>query len=364
MASFVDGYIKLIKRFFPLNRQSSSIGLDVGLAAVRSVEITSKNGVFELVRWGIEPLAANDDKAAAVALGKTATALGPQAGSRPVVASVGGKGTLVRYVDMPRMSTSELRRAFEIESDKYFPFPKDTVYTDCHILDTTDNNRKMAVLVSAVKKDLVDGRMKLLKDAGMDPATVTLASVAMANAFAVFPPEGVAPVDGKSREFKASAVLDIGETCTNLMIIFAGLPRFNRDVFIGTQEIYKRVSNLLGVPPQEVPALLQPGMTLTELAQKGVDAVMANLIAEIRLSFEYFVTEKNLAVTRIFLAGEGAQVPGVEKAFKDGMDIPVSVWNPLDKMPRSATAASEGLKAAGPRLVTALGLALNEYDQS
>ncbi len=361
--SFIDLYFKLIKRLFPLHSQSSFVGLEIGTSSCLAVELSVKNGGFELSRWSIEPLPESDDRSILTALGKIAVLLGLQDGARSVVASVNGKGTLVRYVDMPRMSTADLRQAFAIESDKYFPFPKDTVYTDCHILDTLDNNRKMSVLVAAVKKDLVDGRMKLFKDAGMELTAVTLGSVALANAFAVFPPEGFASGAG-AREFKACAVVDIGETGTNLTIIFAGLPRFNRDIFIGTQEIYKRVSNLLGVSLSEAHALLRPGTALNDAARKGVDAVMVNLIAEIRLSFEYFVTEKNIAVSRIFLSGDGALIAGVEQAFNDGIDIPAAVWNPFEKMIVASTAGTkEMLKENGPRLMTALGLALNEYDQ-
>jgi type IV pilus assembly protein PilM len=362
MSSLLDAYFKMIKRLIPVNAQSSVIGLDISPSSCKAVELSFKNNGFELLSWVVEPLAEPDDKSALASLGKIASAFGLQAKSRPVIVSVGGKGTLVRYVDMPRMSPADLRRAFAIESDKYFPFPKDTVYTDCHILDTLDSNRKMSVLVAAVKKELVDGRMKLLKDAGMEPLAVLLNSVAMANAFAVFPPEGFAGGAG-TREFKACAVIDIGEAGTNLMIIFAGIPRFNRDIFIGTQEIHKRVANLLGVSPVEARALLAPGVELKEPAQKGVEAVMASLIAEIRLSFDYFVTEKNLAVTQLFLAGEGALIPGVTKAFKESLDIPVSVWDPFAKMPVAATVSKEGLKANSSRLITALGLALNEYDQ-
>ncbi|MBF0388023.1 MAG: type IV pilus assembly protein PilM [Candidatus Omnitrophica bacterium] len=362
MASLVTAYLKLIKRLFPLHPQSSSIGLELCPSACKAVELSFKNGAFELSRWSIEPLTANDDPSVLAALGKVLPAPGASAGPRAVVASVSGKGTLVRYVDMPRMSTQDLRRAFAIESDKYFPFPKDTVYTDCYILETTDSNRKMSVLVAAVKKDLVDGRLKVLKDAGVEPLTVSLSSVAVANAFVAFPPAGFASGAG-AREFKACAVVDIGEAGTNLMMVFAGLPRFNRDIFIGTQEIYKRLSNLLGIPLAEAGALLRPGAGVSEAASKGVDAVMTSLIAEIRLSFEYFVTEKNLAITQVFLAGDGAQIPGVEEAFRAALDIPVEIWDPFARMNTAPGVEKAGLKAVSSRLITALGLALNEYDQ-
>ena len=320
-----------------------------------------KNGVFELLSWMVEPLVESDDKALQAALVKVSTHFGLTGKSRPVIVALGGRGTLVRYVDMPKMSAQDLRRMFAFESDKYFPFPKDTVYTDCHVLETQDSGKKMAVLVTAVKKEILDGRLKLLKESGVDPCAVSLNSVAIANAFQAFSPAGFC--DGPAgREFKACAVIDIGEAGSSLMIIYAGMPRFNRDIFIGTQEILKRASNIMGIPPAEVKLLLSATRELKEPVQKNIDTVMAGLISEIRLSFDYFTTEKNLAVTQIFLTGEGALLGGVEKAFKTSIDIPVGDWDPFVKVSVLPAVAGEALKLNGTRLVTALGLALNEYD--
>ena len=104
-------------------------------------------------------------------------------------------------------------------------------------------------------------------------------------------------------------------------------------------------------------------MELKEDVQKVVEAVMLGLIAEIRLSFEYFVTEKNLAITQVFLIGEGSFISGVERVFRENLDIGVGKWDPFEKIAKASGMSTEGLKANSPRLVTALGLALNEYDQ-
>jgi type IV pilus assembly protein PilM len=361
MASIPDAYFKLIKRLFPVNSRKSVIGIDITPSLCKAVEVVSRNGVFEVARWSIEPLAEAGDKGVQAALGKIIAAFALTADPRPVVVALGGKGTLVRYVDMPRMSTQDLRRTFSFESDKYFPFPKDTVYTDCHILETQDGSRKMSVLVTAVKKDIMDGRMKLLKESGIDPLAVSLNSVAVANVFRVFAPAGFGG-GSAAREFKACAVIDIGEAGANLMIIYAGLPCFNRDIFIGTQEIIKRVANILGMDAAQARHLLSQGQLTDEPARKGMEMVMSGLITEVRFSFDYFSTEKNLAVTQIFLTGDGALLAGVEAAFKSGMDIPAEIWDPFGKIAMAAGAAGEDLKGSGARLVTALGLALNEYD--
>lgn len=363
MASLLNSYLKLIRRLFPANAHNSLIGVDISPSACKMVEVSAKRDGFELMNWAVEPLVEQDEKSIPLALEKVAADLALKAKPRPVIAALSGKGTLVRYVDMPKMSVADLQRAFAIEADKYFPFPKDTVNTDCYILDQIDGGRKISVLVAAAKKDMVEARIKLFKDCGLDLLALSLNSVALANAFSLFPPAGFSG-GAETKSFKACAVVNISETSTNLMIIFAGTPRFNRDIFIGTQEMYKRVANMLGVSTSEVKILFSPGLKLKEAVQKGIEEVMHGLISEIRLSFDYFVTEKNVAVTQIFLTGEGALISGVEQSFKDGLDIPVQVWDPFEQIKVSDSAQKEGLKANASRLIIALGLAINEYDQT
>ena len=95
---------------------------------------------------------------------------------------------------------------------------------------------------------------------------------------------------------------------------------------------------------------------------KAVDAVMANLVAEIRLSFDYFVTEKNIQLSQIVLVGEGASIAGVKNVFEDGFEIPLVLWDPFEKVSVASGVDKEELRKSGACLVTALGLALNEYD--
>ena len=87
---------------------------------------------------------------------------------------------------------------------------------------------------------------------------------------------------------------------------------------------------------------------------------MANITAEIRLSFDYFYTEKNLPVARIYLMGEGVYFPEAEPVFAGNFDIPLAVWNALEKFPAAQEAA--GVLQEGRRMAVALGLALSAYD--
>ena len=353
MNPFLENYFRFIKRVLPSDRQGSFIGLDMGLMAFRAIELARRPNGFEVLRWKIEPL---DGPNEAASLSKILSGFEIDKNPRPVLTGVAGRGTLIRYIDMPRMSRRDLQQALAIDADRYLPFPKNTVYIDSFILDPDGKDKKMAVLIAAVKKELIDGRIKILKECGLDAEAVTLGPVAIANAFAALLPSSL------EKNEKMTAVIDIGDGVSNLMIMGGKAPRFNRDIFIGVQEILKRFENLSGINAIDGRELVQSPGDKEEVVRQAVHAVMANLVAEIRLSFDYFVTEKNIQISQIVLVGEGASIAGVQKVFEDSFEIPLVVWDPFEKVSVAAGLDKEELRKSGPRFVTALGLALNEYD--
>ncbi len=357
MRHLLDSYFKFIKRFLPDANPAGVIGVDLGSLVCRAVNLATKGGVLELRSWVSVPIEGGDEKAA---LKKALSYFGAVDRSRPVVVSVHGKGTLVRNIEMPRMSVNDLRKAFAIEADKYFPFPKETVYTDCYILDPKGTDKKMSVLIAAVKKELVDGRITLFKEAGVEPCVITLSGVAIANAFAMFPPS-MLPQNGAAKG--AVAVVDIGEVSTELMIFADNSLRFSRDIFIGVSDFIKRVVNVTGCSPIEARNMLYSPGPRMESVQKALEAVMGNLVSELRLSFDYFTTEKNTPIGQLYPTGEGAVVPVVESVLSMSFDIPSFVWNPFDKLNTSREISRDDIEKEGRCFVAALGLALNEYDK-
>ena len=110
---------------------------------------------------------------------------------------------MIRYVDLPRMPMDDLRKSYVYDLDKYFPFDPKSIYTDCSILNPDRKEKKMVVLLAAVKKEMVDERVKLFEETGFELNRVTINSIAIANAFNRLGP----PVTPSG---KAKAVLDIG----------------------------------------------------------------------------------------------------------------------------------------------------------
>ena len=145
----LNNYFNFIKGFLPNNSSDSSVGLDIGNSECKLVELSKSSGDFEIAAWAIESIKNND-----ITLSLKKIFERTEVPAKSCYTSIFGRGSLIRYVDMPQMSLEELKNAFSIEADKYFPFPSDQIYTDCYILETNAKSKQMSVMVAAAKRDI------------------------------------------------------------------------------------------------------------------------------------------------------------------------------------------------------------------
>ena len=349
--NFFQQYLNFVKRYIPEPRVHSSVGIDIGLSTCKMIEVKPKAGSFEILRWGIEPFEKDPSENIKAFLAKT------QNPYKTPAAAVHGKGTLIRYVEVPRMPLEELKKSFVYEADKYLPFTFDQVYLDCMVLDPKSKTNKMTVMAAAAKKEIVDKRIAMLENAGIKADFITLNPIAMANVINTLGSlNHVSGLSGLSTD-EAAAIVDIGERVTSVNIVYGGVPHFTRDVFIGGLDFSQHLSNTMGVSLEEAEALkCNPGKREEEVA-KACESVVLNLISDMRLSFDYFVTEHNIPITKILLAGGASLLDGMPEMFKNYLEIDVSRWDFFEYIEMQEELKKDIQKFSG-QLGVALGLAL------
>lgn len=354
MSNFLDKYFSLIKQFIAPKADGSSVGLDIGNSDCKFIQIAKTPAAFEVLRWGIEPIVSDNLEAAVRKILERLES--PYA---CVYTSVSGKGTLIRYITMPRMSLEELRNSFAIEADKYFPFAQDQIYTDCFILDPQGKDKNMAVMAAAAKKELVDQRVQLLTRLGIPADLIGVNAVALANGVHVL------GAGEAAAENPVTALFDMGESVSNLTILVDRLPRFTRDIFIGGRDFTKMISNVLGVGLEEAQRLKQDPGEKSEQVLAACESSLMNMIQELKLSFDYFTTEQNCEIKRLLLTGGGSMLPGIVTALEKAFEIKVDLWDPGASLKISgAISGSEGeFRQQSIRLGVAVGLALYQYDR-
>lgn len=344
-------YFDFIRRLIFKETEENSVGLDIGAGECKLVEIQKVGDSFKLLNWAVEPVLAND---LASAIKKILAYL--KTPCKAPYTAVFGKGTLIRYVDITRMNINDLRQAFTMEADKYFPFPSDQIYTDCFILDNNVKGKLMPVMAVAAKKTIIDARVKLLTDLGVGVNFVGVNPIALANVL------NVLGFKEDVNTTSAIALLDLGESISNLTILVDRLPRFSRDIFIGGRDFTNRIANALGVSFEEAEKIKRvPGERLQEMARACESAVM-NIIQELKFSFAYFATEKNCEISKLLLTGGGSMLEGITNIFEKNLEIKTLKWDPFEKIIIDSNIPNGNPDKKTLKLGVALGLALYSYD--
>ncbi|MCB9720658.1 MAG: type IV pilus assembly protein PilM [Candidatus Omnitrophica bacterium] len=349
MSSLLKNYFGLIRRFIPKKEEGSSVGIDIGVSSCKIVELAREGDSFKILHWAVQPVAGGDVEAAVRALLNQVTSP-----VESVFTSVYGKGTLIRFIEMPRMNLEDLKASFAIEADKYFPFSQDQIYTDCFIIDPQGKSKKMRVMAAAVKKEMVGDRLKMFNALGYESDFIGLNAVALANAGSM--------LKCPDSENEIVGILDVGETVSSFIVLMKGIPQFVRDISTGGRDLTKRIANALALEFSEAERLkCNPADRLSEI-QGVCDSAFANLMQELRLSVDYFMNEHNQEINRLVLTGGASLMHGLAKHIESNLEIKVEPWNPFEKLARADNLTAEELAQKSNRLAVALGLALYQYD--
>lgn len=301
-------------------KERISVGLDIGSSAVKAVRLKRSKGAFSLIDVAVE-----ENKGAQDAVIKKIT---DSLGLKNINISVSGPSVILRYVVFPKMSKEELTQALKFEAPKYIPFPVEELNLDSYILVNNMPDNKMLVLLAGVKKDYLSARLKIISDLGLKADIIDIDSIALVNAFNFNYPRGL------DAERKATCLLNMGASLTNLNILEEGIPRLSRDINIG-------------------------GTGLTQ----AIEPAVAGLVNEIRSSFDYFESQAATSVIKIFLSGGGSLLPGLKDTLANLLGIEAQYWDPLEKIEIADSQVRERVKAISSQLAVAVGLALNSAKQ-
>ena len=87
------------------------------------------------------------------------------------------------------------------------------------------------------------------------------------------------------------------------------------------------------------------------------DSTILNLVSELRLSFDYFTTERNVPLSHLFLTGGASRLEGMAGIFSRYLEVAVKRWDIFSAVQMSDQMREE-LKPDAAQLMVALGLAL------
>lgn len=331
-------------------KAKNKIALDIGSHSVKMLEVSTLPAKTSLVSFGIKKIQGSSGEAITDAIKALANEL--KVSLREVTISLTGPSLVARPISMPKMTDEELENAVRFEVERFIPFDSSECVLDFHVQGADAREQKnLDILLAAAKRDFVLQKIKTVEDAGFDVNVIDVDSFAVTNAFIqnFAAPEGVRTV----------ALLNIGATYTNLVILKDKVISSVRDIAIGTNDFNAVVSKKCGLTADVSEALASvPNEKMGEV-MACAKAALAKLLDEIKLSFVYHENQSGAGIDEIFISGGGAHFPALGEAFSETLGSKPNEWNPFQFMDiDSSKIKVDELLKVKDSFAVAVGLAL------
>lgn len=342
---------------FGIGAKKTSVGLDIGSGIVKLVVIDHRGAEPELVRVATTEVAADAIVEGEIMdpgiVAEAIRGLFSTAGVKPkgIVTAVGGRDVIVKKIQMDRMREAEARDVIRWEAEQHVPFDMANVELDFQILDPEAEGLQMNVLLVAAKRELVEGRVSLLREAGLEPGIIDVDAFAIHNAFELNYPEAMHGVVG---------LVNIGHEVTNVNILDDGVPVLTRDLSVGTRRFREDLQREKGLSAEDSERVVTGAAQSADLSGY-VEARGEEIAVGVERAAAFLATASRSAggLARVFTSGGGARVPGLNEALAQRLKVPVEPANPVQRLKvRDTVYESVSLDEVAPLLMLSVGLAL------
>lgn len=358
------------KRLFKLH-SAEVLGLDIGSSAVKIVQLRKDDGGWAVTAAGIVEIADGDDAGrnhsqidTVIAIRDCLQSTGAQ--TRFAICSVSGPEVAVRDFKFPSLPLEEIEGAVLLEATQVCPFNVDDSAVDYQLIPDGDDDTS-GVLVAATNK-LIEMKSQLASEASLDCALMDVDGLALLNCFngLLFFNTSQNVPSGRYESLEAgrtAAILNVGNSYTNLAIMSANSLPFVRDMAYAGNDIIKQIADENDVSMEAVRKILSGGETSDQPQLELGDSLARacqKLIVDVSETLRYYTAQKkSVVVGKIFVCGGFALVEGLVELLDSQLPTAVVLWNPFDAVPCDAgRGCREILQKNGPAMAVAAGLAM------
>jgi type IV pilus assembly protein PilM len=352
-----------------IGRSRNLIGLDIGDSSIKVVQLKElgKGRGYQLLKLGWEPLSSEAIVDGQIMDAQLVTETIQRVFQRcrikpssPVATALSGHHVIVKRINLPVMSDAELAESIRWEAEQYIPYDIEDVNLDYEILEgaSLSGEGNMDVLLAAVKRDKLSDYLNVISEAGLNTATVDIASFAMQNAFESnyeFEPDQVV------------ALVDIGSAVSSISVLHGGSSVYWRDINIGGNQYTDAVQKELNISADQAEQLKR-GEEVDGIPYEKVLSILTSVNEdignEIQKTLEFFkqISATDRPLDHLYLTGGTAQVVHMKESLGERLDTQVELLNPFRKIPPAGRDVSpELMNEMMPTASVAVGLALRKF---
>ncbi len=333
---FFTDFFRDIGNFF---RSGTVLGVDIGTASVKLVELGMKQERFTLLNYGIlesreylihpnraiqtSSLKISEEDATAL-LKSALLEMKPKA--RIAVASIPAFAAFMTVLDMPLLSREETMKAVLFQAPQHIPLPIKEVALDwmkVDEFDTPERTRYQRIFLIAIPEAIIHSYKTVFHDAGLNLTALEVDGLALARV--LFPTES-----------PSTLLIDLGAETTNMFVVGRSTIQYASETDYGGIYLTQAIGRSLGITPMRAEelkrrkGLLKGGAEseLSTLTLPYLDVILQE-VSHVREVYERRYSKK---VERIMLVGGAANLLGVEKYFSAETGLPAISPNALRGM--------------------------------
>ncbi|TAN42177.1 MAG: type IV pilus assembly protein PilM [Nitrospirae bacterium] len=339
-----------------------SIGLDIGSSYIKTVKLKESKGGYELEQFDIFPLPpeliVDGSIIDSLRLVDAIKEMLKKAGittKDAVIAISGHSSVIIKRIALPEMSEEELQESIKFEAEQYVPFDIEDVDLDFQIIGPKEEPGQMDVILVAVKKDIINEYISVVKEAGLNPIIVDVDAFALENMYGV---------NYQIEHDRNVALLNIGASTINMSILKGGISVFTRDSSLGSNlhteaiqrefnlsyenaEKAKRGEPVENVNPDEVTSI--------------IESASEEILGEIVRSLDYYrSTTMHEDIAEIILSGGCALIKNFVPMIAEKTGIETKVSEPFKNIRIPKKFDTAYLEEVAPIMGIAVGLALRK----
>ncbi len=340
------------------------VAIDIGTTSLKLAEIESSRRGLVLKRFAIYPLnpglvvGGEISDAAAVAQCISTLVKSNKIKTKFAATGLWGGSVIVKKISMPKMEASLVAEQVKWEAEQYIPFDINEISLEHHILKNRANSDSLEVLLVAAKQDFVFRSVETIESAGLSCSVLDVSAFALANCFEA----NYGQLDG------TVALLNIGASVTNLVVLDRGEVIFCRDIPVGGGSYTNEINKAMGVSLVEAESLkisASMGQEVPSEVNSIIAAASEQVVEEIRNSFEFYTaTAAGANIQRLYVSGGSIYIPGLVEQLAKTIGAPYEIFDPFlkityDQKMFTAEAISQ-IKAICP---VAIGLAMRKPNE-
>jgi type IV pilus assembly protein PilM len=343
-----------------LFKAKGSIGLDLGSSYIKTIQLKESKGSYELELFDLCPLPpeliVDGSIIDSIRLVDSIKDMVRKAGikTKDAVISISGHSSvIIKRISLPEMSEEDLSESIKFEAEQYVPFDIEDVNLDFQIIGPKEEPGQMDVILVAVKKDIINEYISVIKEAGLNPIVVDIDAFALENMYGI---------NYEIEPGKNVALLNIGASTINMSILKGGISVFTRDSSLGSNlhtEALQREYNITYENAEKLKRGEPIENVSPEDAATVIESASEEILSEIIRSFDYYrSTTMHEDISEVIFSGGCALLSNFASMIAEKTGIETRVAEPFRNIKIPKKFEGTNIQDIAPVMAIAVGLAL------